>query len=219
MNNKIIIINGPNLNLLGEREQSQYGSISFDELKNNCIEKSIEITKSSIEKEFSLMTSSITSWKTAYNSTEIHKIIPIPLTINDKPVQVLTNLESDMSWNITQINNQLNEYNVKKSELESNEVMPLHMYIKNVYTQFYNSINFMSSYFHRNKYIEYKPLNITSFNNALKLIVGGVNIDTYLPIGYYNSNSVMDFINIYVYNSFITYNSIYNEIFYLSVFT
>ena len=34
--NKIIIINGPNLNLLGEREQSQYGSISFDQLKNNC---------------------------------------------------------------------------------------------------------------------------------------------------------------------------------------
>ena len=29
----IIIINGPNLNLLGEREQSQYGSITFDELK------------------------------------------------------------------------------------------------------------------------------------------------------------------------------------------
>ena len=34
--NKIIIINGPNLNLLGEREQSQYGSTSFDQLKNNC---------------------------------------------------------------------------------------------------------------------------------------------------------------------------------------
>lgn len=34
--NKIIIINGPNLNLLGEREQSQYGSISFDQLKNYC---------------------------------------------------------------------------------------------------------------------------------------------------------------------------------------
>ena len=33
MNNKIIIVNGPNLNLLGEREQSQYGSISFDQLK------------------------------------------------------------------------------------------------------------------------------------------------------------------------------------------
>ena len=43
MNNKIIIINGPNLNLLGEREQSQYGSITFDDLKNNCLKKAKEI--------------------------------------------------------------------------------------------------------------------------------------------------------------------------------
>ena len=43
MNNKIIIINGPNLNLLGEREQSQYGSITFEELKVNCLKKSNEI--------------------------------------------------------------------------------------------------------------------------------------------------------------------------------
>ena len=43
MNNKIIIINGPNLNLLGEREQSQYGSITFEELKENCLKKSNEI--------------------------------------------------------------------------------------------------------------------------------------------------------------------------------
>jgi 3-dehydroquinate dehydratase-2 len=33
---KIIIINGPNLNLLGEREQSQYGSINYDQLKKSC---------------------------------------------------------------------------------------------------------------------------------------------------------------------------------------
>ena len=39
MNNKIIIINGPNLNLLGEREQSQYGSITFNELKEKCLKK------------------------------------------------------------------------------------------------------------------------------------------------------------------------------------
>ena len=39
MNNKIIIINGPNLNLLGEREQSQYGSITFDDLKKICLEQ------------------------------------------------------------------------------------------------------------------------------------------------------------------------------------
>ena len=43
MNNNILIINGPNLNLLGEREQSQYGSITFEELKKNCLDKSREL--------------------------------------------------------------------------------------------------------------------------------------------------------------------------------
>ena len=43
MNNKIIIINGPNLNLWGEREQSQYGSITFSELKDICLNKSKEL--------------------------------------------------------------------------------------------------------------------------------------------------------------------------------
>ena len=57
MNNKIIIINGPNLNLLGEREQSQYGSATFKQLKENCIKKSneigigLEFTQSNIEGE------------------------------------------------------------------------------------------------------------------------------------------------------------------------
>ena len=54
---KILFINGPNLNLLGEREQSQYGTITFDELKDLCIEKSneldikIEFKQSNIEGE------------------------------------------------------------------------------------------------------------------------------------------------------------------------
>ena len=43
MNNKIIIINGPNLNLLGEREQSQYGSDNYEQLKENCLKKTKEI--------------------------------------------------------------------------------------------------------------------------------------------------------------------------------
>ena len=57
MNNKIIIINGPNINLLGEREQSQYGSITFEKLKENCLKKSkelnlmIEFSQSNIEGE------------------------------------------------------------------------------------------------------------------------------------------------------------------------
>ena len=57
MSNNIIIINGPNLNLLGEREQSQYGSITFDELKKNCSNKvkelgiNMDFTQSNIEGE------------------------------------------------------------------------------------------------------------------------------------------------------------------------
>ena len=43
MSFKILFINGPNLNLLGEREQSQYGSTTFNQLKENCIKKSNEI--------------------------------------------------------------------------------------------------------------------------------------------------------------------------------
>ena len=55
MKQNIIIINGPNLNLLGEREQSQYGSITFKQLEESCIKKSkelgmeIEFTQSNIE--------------------------------------------------------------------------------------------------------------------------------------------------------------------------
>ena len=43
MSNNIIIINGPNLNLLGEREQSQYGSITFDQLRGSCLSKAKEL--------------------------------------------------------------------------------------------------------------------------------------------------------------------------------
>ena len=54
---KILFINGPNLNLLGQREQSQYGTITFDELKRLCLEKSneldmkLEFVQSNIEGE------------------------------------------------------------------------------------------------------------------------------------------------------------------------
>jgi|TARA_B110000003_G_C16476597_1_gene467880 3-dehydroquinate dehydratase II len=57
MNNNIIVINGPNLNLLGEREQSQYGSITFEQLRKNCLKKAnelninLEFVQSNIEGE------------------------------------------------------------------------------------------------------------------------------------------------------------------------
>ena len=34
--NKIIIVNGPNLNLLGEREKNQYGSFTLKDIEKNC---------------------------------------------------------------------------------------------------------------------------------------------------------------------------------------
>ena len=55
--NKILIINGPNLNLLGEREQSQYGKEDYKYLVEICKKKSeelnleLEIKQSNLEGE------------------------------------------------------------------------------------------------------------------------------------------------------------------------
>ena len=55
--NMRLIINGPNINLLGEREQSQYGSDTFEQIKEKCIKKSKELglevnfTQSNLEGE------------------------------------------------------------------------------------------------------------------------------------------------------------------------
>ena len=57
MPHRIIIINGPNINLLGEREKSQYGELTFDKLKEKCLQTAnikkieIEFYQSNIEGE------------------------------------------------------------------------------------------------------------------------------------------------------------------------
>ena len=57
MSFNILFLNGPNLNLLGQREQSQYGSITYEELKKKCEEKckdlnlKVEFVQSNVEGE------------------------------------------------------------------------------------------------------------------------------------------------------------------------
>ena len=45
MTKKILIINGPNLNLLGDREKSKYGNNTLEDIKKKCIthSKSLDI--------------------------------------------------------------------------------------------------------------------------------------------------------------------------------
>ena len=57
MSLNILFLNGPNLNLLGQREQSQYGSITYEQLKKKCEEKckeldlKVEFIQSNVEGE------------------------------------------------------------------------------------------------------------------------------------------------------------------------
>ena len=61
MTKKILIINGPNLNLLGEREKSKYGKETLSDLQKNCeihaksIGLEIEFKQSNIEGEIVTM--------------------------------------------------------------------------------------------------------------------------------------------------------------------
>jgi len=61
MTKKILIINGPNLNLLGEREEDKYGKVTLEKVRMNCeshaksIGVEIKFDQSNIEGEIVTM--------------------------------------------------------------------------------------------------------------------------------------------------------------------
>jgi len=72
---KILIINGPNLNLLGDREESKYGKVTLEEVKKKCdmhaksINLEIKFEQSNIEGEIVTM---IQKAKGAFNGIIIN---------------------------------------------------------------------------------------------------------------------------------------------------
>ena len=72
---KILIINGPNLNLLGDREESKYGKTTLEELKKKCesharsVDLEIKFVQSNIEGEIVTM---IQKAKNVYNGIIIN---------------------------------------------------------------------------------------------------------------------------------------------------
>ena len=57
MSKKILVINGPNLNLLGKREPEKYGEMSLEDIKNKCeahskkIDLKVDFKQSNVEGE------------------------------------------------------------------------------------------------------------------------------------------------------------------------
>ena len=73
--NKIIILNGPNLNLLGEREKNQYGNFTIKDIEKRCndfaIQNNLELSlfQSNIEGE---LVDKIQNARTDYNGLIIN---------------------------------------------------------------------------------------------------------------------------------------------------
>ena len=93
---KIIIINGPNLNLLGQREQSQYGGKDYNYLTEICLKKAkelnliLDIKQSNVEGEIvNLIQNSVDNYDgiiinaAAYSHTSV--AIRDPLDVFKKP--------------------------------------------------------------------------------------------------------------------------------------
>ena len=81
---KILIINGPNLNLLGEREQSQYGKEDYKFLEEICIKH--EVPPSAIDEDRILVGGNIERIP--------HKDLPLPSSEDIQKVIIPTTKKS-----------------------------------------------------------------------------------------------------------------------------
>ena len=94
---KILFINGPNLNLLGEREQSQYGTTTFDELKDLCVKKSeqldIKIDFKTLFIVAGFLISGTMSYQNLKSEIELAKELPEPKVVNVNAGEVKTKMD------------------------------------------------------------------------------------------------------------------------------
>ena len=105
MSLNILFLNGPNLNLLGQREQSQYGSITYEELKKKCEEKCDELN---IEIEF-------------IQSNVEGEIVSIIQSANEKFDGIIINAAAFTHTSVA-IRDALEIYNKKKIEVHISNI-------------------------------------------------------------------------------------------------
>ena len=105
MSLNILFLNGPNLNLLGQREQSQYGSITYEDLKKKCEEKCKEL-----------------DLKVEFNQSNVEgEIVSIIQSANEKFDGIIINAAAFTHTSVA-IRDALEIYNKKKIEVHISNI-------------------------------------------------------------------------------------------------
>ena len=162
---KILIINGPNLNLLGEREQSQYGKKDYKFLEEICLNRAkelkidLEIKQSNVEGEI------VNMIQDSRNSKDGIIRCHIPIITND-----------NVYFNIDNKN-----YNLEAGNLYYINVGEKEHYVKNNSTEYNVDFYNESPYFYENNKLHdmMKTLAWLTYTNEEKKNILDNELDEY----------------------------------------